>query len=286
MTPGSATARDWEAHASPHIADAFCDADFLGNPAGVVLLQDGFPAKSQMQAAAARWALPTTAFVSSGCDGGFSIRWFTPREELNLCGHATIAAAGVLAREGRVARGRSIVFETGFGPLLATVRTRPGEAGADRVTLDLPALDVSPCAPPDGLAEALGVDAPQCVGSVDDLIVLLPDAETVRALNPDFRALEPMAYRGHVVTAPGDGAGAHFVSRSFFPAMGVDEDQVCVSAHCKLAPYWAGRLGRASMTALQLSRRGGRLELDVEGARVRVTGAVMVRGASAGAAVA
>ena len=222
-----------QADAPPFIADAFCDADFLGNPAGVVLLEAGFPEKASMQAAATRWALPTTAFVVRGVDGAFSIRWFTPREELNLCGHATIAAAGVLAGRGLITRGRSILFDTPFGPLLANVEARPSAVGADRVMLDLPALTVSPCDPPAGLADALGVDDPDCAGSLDDLIIVLPDAETVRTLSPDFRALEPMPYRGHVVTARGGGAGADFVSRSFFPAMGVDEDQVCVSAHCK-----------------------------------------------------
>jgi predicted PhzF superfamily epimerase YddE/YHI9 len=112
--------------------------------------------------------------------------------------------------------------------------------------------------------------------SSDDVLVEVDSAKAVAAIRPDFGALARQPFRGHIVTAQGQ-AGVDFVSRTFFPALGVNEDQVCVSAHCKLAPFWAARLGRSTLTALQLSERGGRIEVEDAGARVRVLGTAVIR---------
>jgi predicted PhzF superfamily epimerase YddE/YHI9 len=115
-----------------------------------------------------------------------------------------------------------------------------------------------------------------CALSHDDVLVELESADAVAAARPDFAALNRQPFRGHIITARAT-AGADFVSRTFFPALGVNEDQVCVTAHCKLTPFWAGRLGRTTLTALQLSERGGRLQVQEAGDRVKVLGSAVLR---------
>jgi predicted PhzF superfamily epimerase YddE/YHI9 len=254
------------------VVDAFSDATHRGNPAGVVLLPRGaFPERERMQAVAARLPLPTTAFVIEQEPGTYRIRWFTPASELNLCGHATIATAGYLYEMGGLRAGARLTFHAAT----ATLRAHR-ENGF--VFLDLPRMDAPPDVPPAGLDAALGVTIHHCGHAIDDLLVLLDSEQTVASLNPDFEALGRIACRGHIVTARSSRPGVDFVSRSFFPALGVNEDQVCVSAHCKLAPFWAERLGKNRLTALQLSQRGGRLMLQVEGDRVHVAGTAVMRG--------
>jgi len=252
------------------LIDTFCDADHLGNPAGVALTSDEHIATEELQATARRLALPTTAFARPVGDGSYRIRWFTPKRELNLCGHATIATAGFLYERKIVPHKKRLTFATSFGALHAMYRA-PG-----RVALDLPTLQVSPRDPPAGLEAALGSAIVKCSRSVDDIVVELATEAEVADLKPHFEAMMGFDCRGHVVTAASERAGVDFVSRSFFPALGVDEDQVCVSAHCKLARYWGARLGKTDLCALQLSERGGRLELRLEGDRTFVTGHVRV----------
>ena len=253
-----------------HVVDTFADERFAGNPAAVVPAPS-FPADEEMQDLARRIGLPTTAFVVPTGPGEYGIRWFTPHAEITLCGHATIASARHLFGAGDV--GPALRFTSPRGVLVT-------ERVGDLVSIDLPAARLTPVAPPPGLLEALGVGeagALSCTTSDDDVLVELADAAAVAAVRPDFAALAAQPFRGHVVTAPGP-AGVDVASRTFFPSLGVDEDQVCVSAHCGLAPFWARRLGRRALSAVQLSARGGRLAVEDRGDRVRVLGAAVVRG--------
>lgn len=254
------------------VVDTFADDRYQGNPAAVILRPQGFPPSAAMQSIASGLALPTTAFVVPEGGTRYRIRWFTPRKELNLCGHATVASAGYLFDIEGADRAATLCFLTQMGPIYAA---RDG----DYISIDLPRMDVSPCPPPPGLEPALGAAIVRCAQSADDLLIELESERAVAGLRPDFDALALFSCRGHVVTARADSPGADFVSRAFFPALGVAEDQVCVSAHCKLAPYWGARLHKRRMTGLQLSQQGGRLLVDTHGDRVRVLGTARVRSA-------
>jgi predicted PhzF superfamily epimerase YddE/YHI9 len=253
-----------------YLVDTFAGAGYLGNPAGVVPLPV-FPGDGLMQQAARCIGVPTTAFVVPVAAGEYRARWFTPYAEVNLCGHATIGSARHLFEQAENAGRPRLRFESDNGVLYAQ-RVR------DLVAIDLPKAALTACDPPPGLLQALGVaDAVSCAVSSDDVLVELASADAVAALSPDFAALAQQPFRGHIVTAP-VASGADFVSRTFFPALGVNEDQVCVTAHCKLTPFWAQRLGRRTLTALQLSERGGRLEIEECPDRVRVLGSAVRRG--------
>jgi PhzF family phenazine biosynthesis protein len=249
------------------VVDAFTDTAFRGNPAGVV--QVDAPADAVwMQSVAAELKHSETAFVSPR-PGGYDLRWFTPLVEVDLCGHATLAAAHVLAT-GSGDPG-PFAFETRSGTLTARVLSD----GA--VTLDFPARAVSPVRAPDGLDAALAVEPLGCYGNGMDLLVEVADARAVASLRPDIALLAEVDCRGVIVTAAGDGSsgaaqGADFVSRFFAPRVGVDEDPVTGSAHCALAPFWSERLGRESLVGAQLSGRGGRVVVRVAGDRVELTG--------------
>ncbi|MBB2914104.1 PhzF family phenazine biosynthesis protein [Streptosporangium becharense] len=250
-----------------HVVDTFADESFAGNPAAVVVAE-AFPAEAAMQREAHRIGLPTTAFVVPAvAPEEYRVRWFTPYKEINLCGHATIASARHLFdRDTGLKR---LTFVSDNGVLRA-------ERDGDLVAIELQAVPPAPCEPPAGLLEALGTAAARCAVSSDDILVEVESAQAVAAVRPDFAALAAQPFRGHIVTARAS-SDVDFVSRTFFPALGVNEDQVCVSAHCKLAPYWAERLGRTRLTALQLSQRGGRLEMTLAGERVRVLGTAVPR---------
>ncbi len=252
-----------------HIVDAFADERFAGNPAAVVQAPE-FPSPEVMQATAHRIGLPTTAFVVPLAAPAYRVRWFTPYKEINLCGHATIASARQLFQRADNANRTRLKFVSDNAVLYAE---RVGEL----IAVDLPKAELTECAPPPGLLEALGIDAVGCAVSSDDILVEVESAAMVAATKPDFTALARQPFRGHIVTARGS-SGIDFVSRTFFPALGVNEDQVCVTAHCKLTPYWGQRLGQRRFTAVQLSERGGRLEVAEAGNRVRVLGSAITRG--------
>ena len=217
-----------------------------------------------MQRVAMEMNQAETAFLREQ-DGGFSLRWFTPLAEVDLCGHATLASTHYLWEEGLLPQGT------------AHFHTRSGVLGATRapdgaITLDFPAIESRPVAGPDDLATALGI-VPETVLRGDfDLICVLQDAAAVRAVTPDFAAVSRWDARGVIVTAPGDRAGIDFISRCFFPSLGVPEDPVTGSAHCALALYWREVLGRSTMTGLQASARSGTVRCDVLGNRVRLAG--------------
>ncbi|GAA4022379.1 PhzF family phenazine biosynthesis protein [Deinococcus rubellus] len=204
-----------------------------------------------------------TAFVWP-LDTGFSLRWMTPTTEVDLCGHATLAAAHALWESGVLAPHEVARFQTLSGALSAR------QIG-DWIELDFPAEVAEETLPPLDLAELLGAP-PLWVGKNRlDYLVELASAAQVRALSPDLGRFGPLGVRGVIVTAAGDD-GYDMVSRGFFPNIGIPEDPVTGSAHCALAPFWAAKLGRLELSAYQASARGGELRLRLEGQRVKLLG--------------
>jgi len=246
-----------------HLVDAFADRPFTGNPAAVCLLDAPRP-DDWMQQLACELGYSETAYVSR-IESGLSLRWFTPVIEVPLCGHATLASAHVLWSVGR-AQG-PISFETKSGVLTC-------ERSGKLITMDLPIAELTEVQPPVGLMSALGGARPVSLQRTNNeqLLVELDDEESVRRIAPDFRALAQVSVRGVMVTARAKNPEFDFVSRYFAPAAGIDEDPVTGSAHCALTPFWAGRLGKQTLRAQQLSKRGGTLEVALAGERVRVGG--------------
>lgn len=236
------------------VVDAFTDVPFTGNPAAVAIV-DRFPEDDRMQAVASELQLSETAFVVPRGDGEFDLRWFTPTVEVDLCGHATIAAADLL--------GGSVGFRTRSGPLVCTA------SGGGWIELALPADPPTEAPLPAGLA---GSDVRWFGRGREDALVELCDPEAVRSFEPDHRTLSTLAPRGVAVTATGDGHGADFVSRFFAPNAGIPEDPVTGSVHAMLAVHWSNRTGRDRFTAAQLSPRGGRLSVRLAGPMVHVGG--------------
>jgi PhzF family phenazine biosynthesis protein len=249
--------------------DAFSRDPFGGNPAAVVVL-DGPRDTAWLQAVAGEMNLSETAFLLRRADSRFDLRWFTPAVEVTLCGHATLASAHALWSTGRSHAGAPIVFETLSGALTA----RPGPDGS--ITIDLPLRPIAPATLPPGLAAALGVEPLAVVvarkgpGDTDYIVEVATEA-MVAGATPDFGPLRN-AGGGVMLTARASTPGWDFVSRYFAPAFGIDEDPVTGSAHCALAPFWAERIGRPTMTARQVSKRGGTLQVTIEGDRVLLTG--------------
>ncbi|MEU6403207.1 PhzF family phenazine biosynthesis protein [Streptomyces sp. NPDC046985] len=253
------------------IVDAFTDRPFAGNPAGVLLL-DAFPGDDWLQQAALEVNHAETAFAHPLPEGGeadWALRWFTPAAEVDLCGHATLAAAHVLHTTG--AHAGPVRFATRSGVLTAA----PGADGA--ITLDFPTAPLTAVEVPDGVADALGAQplaARDTGAGLGDLLLEVADEKTVRELTPDHQALAAYASRGVTVTARAQdpARGYDFVSRCFFPNVGVDEDPVTGSAHTALAPYWSRRLGRPDLTGLQASARSGLVRTALRDDRTLLTG--------------
>jgi len=244
--------------------DAFADRPFTGNPAAVCLL-DSARDDAWMQSVATEMNLSETAFVRRLGDD-FELRWFTPALEVDLCGHATLASAHALWEERVVDDDAAIRFHTKSGMLTCT---RDG----DRISLDFPASGVAASDVPAGLCDALGISAPQFVGrSKFDYFVVVASEQALRAIRPDFPRLARIDARGIIVTSTADDPDIDFVSRFFGPAAGIDEDPVTGSAHCALGPYWAERLGKSTMTALQASARSGIVRVRLAGDRAILSG--------------
>jgi len=241
--------------------DAFTDSLFGGNPAAVCPLEAWLPEKT-MQAIAAENNLAETAFfVREGPD--YALRWFTPTVEVDLCGHATLAAGQIVFRFIEPERD-SVSFRTmNAGALVVSRR-------GDMLALDFPARPAVPVEPPPGLVVALG-GVPREVLRARDHLVVYGSAAEVAALDPDLAALAKVDCWAAIVTAPGE-SGIDFVSRFFAPAQGVPEDPVTGSSHCTLVPYWARRLDKTKLEARQLSRRGGALSCALDGDRVSIAG--------------
>ncbi|MGW5519459.1 PhzF family phenazine biosynthesis protein [Nocardia africana] len=252
-----------------HQIDAFADAPFTGNPAAVMPLLGWLP-DELLQRLAEENRLSETAFYISALpvvagsppgDGpAFWLRWFTPATEVDLCGHATLAAAAQIFDDMHPTADRLHFF------------TRSGWLGVERagaeLELDLPLVDSVDAVPDPDLITALGVRPLRVLTGQDEVVVVATEAE-VRQARPTFAAF-PALRRGVILTAPGD--RCDFVSRFFAPGVGVDEDPVTGSAHAQLAPLWARELGRRELSARQLSARTGRLRCTVNGSRVLLTG--------------
>ena len=242
--------------------DAFTGELFGGNPAGVCMLSAFLP-DSTMQQVAAENRHSQTAFVVPRADGNFDLRWFTPTVEDDLCGHATLASAYVLALRQHTAW--PVRFHSRSG-VLTVAREQDG------FELDFPARPPQPCETPVELLPALGLKAAQVMRSRDYLVVV-DHAEQVRALSPNIAALGKLAsgIGGTIVTAPGEG-DVEYVCRFFAPSIGIPEDPATGSIHCTLAPYWAARLGKQALRGQQLSARGGYVRCKIAGDRVKIAG--------------
>ncbi len=246
--------------------DAFTDTPFSGNPAAVCLLDEERDDR-WMQAVAAEMNLSETAFVRP-LPEGFELRWFTPTTEVNLCGHATLAAAHVLWETARLAPDAEAIFHTRSGRLTARRR-------AEGIELNFPADPTSPLESIEDLTATIGVPIVAACRGREDWLVELASEEAVRACRPDLTRLAALPARGLIVTARGSG-DVDFVSRFFAPAAGIDEDPVTGSAHCTLADYWSERLGKTEMAARQLSARGGNIGVRLNGERVALTGKAVI----------
>lgn len=252
-----------------HQVDAFTSEPFAGNPAAVCILP-GPADETWMQAVAAEMNLSETAFLHA-VDDGYALRWFTPAAEVDLCGHATLASAHVLWETGTLPTEAEARFHTRSGLLTANHQ-------GDRIELNFPSTPAAPVDAPDGMFTALGLAVTEVIyigKNQFDIIVEVASAEIVRDLTPDFSALGAIGMRGVMVTSAADDDRYDFISRYFAPAFGIDEDPVTGSTHCCLGPYWAERLGKTTLRAYQASQRGGKMQVTIDGNRVRLAGAAV-----------
>ena len=248
------------------VVDAFTVHPFAGNPAAICFLSS--PRSNEwMQSVAVEMNLSETAYLLP-MEQGFSLRWFTPRVEVDLCGHATLASAHALWELGRIPPNETAVFHTRSGVLTAD---RSGEW----IVLDFPADPPLESGPPSGLSEALGV-APSDVVHVKKhrfaLLAELASEKLVRNLQPDMQSIQEWESLGLIVTSRSDTHEYDFISRFFAPKAGIPEDPVTGAAHCCLGPYWSERLGKNSFLAYQASARGGVVRVEVRGERVLLGG--------------
>lgn len=244
--------------------DAFASGVFAGNPAAVCPLDAWLP-DATMQSIALENNLSETAFFVRG-DDGYRLRWFTPTVEVDLCGHATLASAYLLFNR-LIPDAQEVRFLSRSGPLQVT---RDG----DVLELDFPVQSAVPAPMPAGMDKLLAVAPTEFLKAGVRSMAVLDTAEQVRSFAPDMGAVATLAPGGLLVTAPGD---MHdFVSRYFVPAHGVPEDPVTGSTHTTLTPYWAARLGKTTLTAAQLSARGGELACTLEGDRVKIAGTAVL----------
>lgn len=247
--------------------DAFTTRAFGGNPAAIVPLSAWLP-DDQLQQLATQHGLSETAYYVPTADG-FHLRWFTPECEVDLCGHATLAAATVVF--DRSPDVRQISFESQSGLLRVT------KDELDRAVLDFPSRPPAAAEYDDQTAEllpALGLRDAVWIGKSRDHLVVLPDQKSLSALQPDFGRLLNFDRTAVTVTAPGD--ECDFVSRHFAPGFGIDEDPVTGSAHCSLTPYWAHRLQKNTLHARQISARGGELWCSLNNDRVSIAGKAVI----------
>ena len=256
--------------AEPMIVYAFADERFDGNPAAVVLFET-YPEDAECLYMAQRLHQPVTSFLRPMREPNhFEIRWFTQNAELDLCGHGTFAAAHWLFSRG-YAQARHLTFHSRKGPLSAWRDER-------LIRVELPAIDTVPVDPLEHklVERRVGIPVEQVRRAYDDLLAIVEDEHAVVDYDPDLPEIARLEYRGVILTATTDPEGPlgefDIVSRFFAPRIAIDEDQVCVSAHCKLQPYWASVLGRPHLRAFQASRSGGALELSSSGDRVIVGG--------------
>ncbi|USK68495.1 PhzF family phenazine biosynthesis protein [Peribacillus asahii] len=243
-----------------YVVDAFAEKVFEGNPAGVCVMNEWIP-DDIMQKIAIENNLSETAFAVKGMEN-YTLRWFTPGGEINLCGHATLATAFVIMNyvEKQL---KTIQFDTMSGVL--TVNRKD-----DLYELDFPTAPSKEIPLTEQMIDALGTTPIEAYLN-RDLLCVLESEEAVKNLSPDFSKLEQLPDGlGVIVTAKGN--DYDFVSRAFFPKLKVNEDPVCGSAHCGLVPFWAEKLQKREMAAKQLSNRGGTLYCKHEDTRVKMAG--------------
>jgi PhzF family phenazine biosynthesis protein len=244
--------------------DAFTEKAFGGNPAAVCLLQEWLD-DATLRKVSAENNLSETAFLVPNGDH-FDLRWFTPRNEVKLCGHATLASAYVVFNMLQPG-GPAVRFDTRFSGSLSVFRE------GDMLAMDFPAMFPKPCtSPPNGLSRLLAAAHPpsQVLEVNQTFYVVYEDEGIIRQMRPDFARLENLHPLTVAVTAPG--TEVDFVSRYFKPSYGMAEDPVTGSSHCALTPYWAARLGKSHLHALQLSERGGELWCTLQENRVILKG--------------
>lgn len=244
-----------------YVVDTFTDELFTGNPAAVCMV-DHWPGDELLKKIARENALSHTAFVLPLAADRYEMRWFTPKMEIDLCGHATLAAAYVITRF-LAPQSRSLEFLTKSGPLTVTCEGK-------LLAMDFPAYQLKKLEVTDEVADALGA-RPAELWRARDLLCIFDDPEIVRSLNPDQDKLRKLKGALMQVTAPGDN-GFDCVSRTFAPKMDLPEDPVCGSGHCHIIPYWAAKTGKTEFVACQASPRGGTLHCRLEGERVILAG--------------
>jgi len=245
-----------------YIVDAFTSKPFSGNQAAVCLLEKPI-ADELMQSIAAEFNLSETSFLFPLDEGLWSLRWFTPICEVNLCGHATLAAAHVLLNECGVALD------------LLRFQTRSGELTAKKlqsnIELDFPLTPTSQINQTD-FFHSINQNFLSLHQAGEDLLLELATDDQVKNYQPDLLAIKQLDCRGLIVTAPGNGYDCHFVSRFFAPRFGIDEDPVTGSAHCALVDFWNKKTGRTHFIAKQISKRGGTLDVELKTNRVALRG--------------
>ena len=240
--------------------DAFSDHLFGGNPAGVCPLQEWLPDRTMQNIAMENNLSETAFFVET--DDLFHIRWFTPLAEVDLCGHATLASAHVIF-EFLKWKSPTIKFSSRSGVLVV-------KKEMDLLTLNFPSDDIKETVLPVSLLESLKIKPIESFKGKTDFLIVIGSQAEVEQLDPDFGLMKKSGCRGVMVTAQGN--EVDFVSRFFAPQVGVDEDPVTGSAHTSLTPYWSKKLGKTELTALQLSKRKGRLWCKYLGDRVEISG--------------
>ena len=244
--------------------DAFTDKMFSGNPAAVCLIEKDLDDTTMLNIAA-EMNLSETAFVKKLNDG-FSLRWFTPKSEVELCGHATLASAHILWQEGILSQDEEAVFHTVFKGKLTAMKT------GDEIELNFPVnIPVQSAENPE-LEKALGVKPFRLSITDNHYLAELRSEEELKSVSPDFELLEKLEKYGMILTCRSESKDIDFISRFFAPAKGVKEDPVTGSAHCVLTPYWSSKLNKKTMKAFQASERGGNLTVTLAGERVLIAG--------------
>lgn len=241
--------------------DAFSSQTFKGNPAAVCLMKEDLP-DQVLQSISAENNLAETAYIWNQ-DHDFHIRWFTPTVEVDLCGHATLAGAFILFHTNAV-KGDRIMFSSKSGPLYVT------RESDNRLVLDFPVDEYSTVQCPAYIETAIHCKVQDFIKGKSDYLAKVENEDDLKKINPDFSLIRQLAARGLIVTAPGN--TVDFVSRCFFPQSGIDEDPVTGSAHTTLIPYWSALLGKNTLTAKQVSLRGGDLYCTLQGDRVFIGG--------------